>query len=325
MAAHPNINTLASVYTPRQVAEYTYELLVARQDKGRVSCGTAVSSLDSALNPLLPGELCVVMANTSHYKTGFMSAWARSIASRITCDTEGKPAEIVVYVSWETAVEELGAMDFARMTGLAGAYLWNGALTLEDMRCLRGSLEQRARAPLWVLGVSLRRRRKQAPLTLPSVSESLEAVENTYTLTAACIFLDYLQEIPAPKAGDRREQMIANMEQAKQLARDCGCPVVIGVQAGRQVLERDFKLPQLGDGQETSRIEQAADKVLTLWLPRNTEQLGTTLPQLGLEVSDNLLVVGIQKQRFGRAGKIIPVYVNFDSNSLAPLVRETLE
>jgi hypothetical protein len=73
-------------------------------------------------------------------------------------------------------------------------------------------------------------------------------------------------------------------------------------------LARDFKLPEIGDAQESSRAEQDADKVLALWYPCKTEPLGTRMAALGgVEVSDELMVMGIRKQRHAASGQVFPL------------------
>lgn len=306
-----------TVYTPRQVGQYTYDVIAARQDTGKVRPSTGIGTLDTVVHAMLPGELCVVLANTSNYKTGFMSFWARQVAERITPKPASEPAEMVIYVSWETAVEELGAMDFARATGLSGSHIWHDSLDLDEMNLLHAASKQRERLPIWIIGHSITRRHKRVPLTIARIGEALDAVESHWQRSPAIIFLDHLQEIDTAKGEDRREKVLNNVEGAKQLARDLACPVVLGVQAGRQCLEREWKLPELGDGQETSRIEQVADKVLALWLPAKTEQPGAVLANTGWTVDDHLLVVGVRKQRFGESGKALPLHVDFATNVIA--------
>jgi len=216
-------------------------------------------------------------------------------------------------------------MDFARTTGLSGAHIWHDTLSIEEMRQLDGASKKRASLPVWIVGHSITRRQKHQSLTLGRISAALQSVEAAYKRTPALVFLDHLQEIDLEDGEDRREKVLNNVERAKQLARDLACPVVLGVQAGRQCLTREWKLPEIGDGQETSRIEQAADKVLALWLPGRTEPLRSTLPQTGWPVVDNLLVLGIRKQRFGQSGNMLPLYVDFATNKIAPMQIETME
>lgn len=313
------------VYTPRQVSQYTYQVITARQTGGNVSPATGLADLDAAMHAPLPGELCIVMANTSHYKTGFMSFWAGQVARRTPATAPDAPGQMVVYVSWETAVEELGAMDFARTTGLSGAHIWHDSLDLDEMRLLQQAANRREHLPIWIVGHSITRRHKRMPLTLARITQALDAVEATYQRTASMIFLDHLQEIDAGKGADMRERTLNNVEAAKQLARDLGCPVVLGVQARRECLDRSWKLPDLGDGQETSRIEQVADKVLTLWLPGKTESRGAILERMAWPVTEDLLVLGIRKQRFGQSGNILPLRVDFATNTIRQMQLETME
>jgi replicative DNA helicase len=323
--AIPTTDLASSVYTPRQVGQYTYDVIASRQDAGKVRPNTGISSLDQVVHALLPGELCVVLAYTGNYKTGFMSFWARRVAERIENRPDGDPAEMVVYASWETAVEELGAMDFARTTGLSGAHIWHDSLDIGEMQTLQKASKHREALPIWIIGHSITRRQKRVPLTLKRIGDALDAVETHWQRTPAIMYLDHLQEIDTGPGEDRREKVLRNVEGAKQLARELACPVVLGVQAGRQCMERGWKLPELSDGQETSRIEQVADKVLALWLPAKTEAPGTMLENTGWTVTPNMLVLGVRKQRFGESGAALYLRVDFATNEIAATVAERME
>lgn len=141
---------------------------------------------------------------------------------------------------------------------------------------------------------------------MTAVSKGLESIENLYQLKPAVVFIDYLQDIdPENPRDDRRLQIMRDVGAIRQLSRDCACPVIVGCQAGRQVLGRDMKLPEIGDGQETSKIEQSADKVLSLWYPCKTEPEGSDV--LGEMVTPELMIMGIRKQRHAPSGQVFPV------------------
>jgi hypothetical protein len=95
-------------------------------------------------------------------------------------------------------------------------------------------------------------------------------------------------------------------------------PVMLGSQAKRISKERAWRLPQIDDGQETSNLEQSADSLLSVWMPKQDYPEGKPIEygSLQLVVTPNLLLVGILKQRFGVAPKIIPLHVQPEINEI---------
>jgi replicative DNA helicase len=303
-------SSLRQIYTPNDVATYTIEAIEKRRLTHDFALRTLVPTIDSALRPLMPGELIFIMANTGQGKTSLMQFWARQVVKQLQQRPDIKDA--VVYASWETITEELGLYDLCGITGVNSSLAWSGDVTDAEMEKLRVAAMRRAAMPLWVMAPSLKRRREGKGLTMTAVSASLERVEHIYAIKPAIIFIDYLQIItPENVTDDRRIQVLRSVDALRQLGRDCGAPVVVGSQAGRQVLERDDKLPEIGDGQESSRQEQDADRVLALWYPCKTEGLGTRLSDYDVEVNDRLMLLGIRKQRHAASGQVI--LLDFDA------------
>jgi len=305
------------IYSANDVATYTMDVVDRRAAERQEAMRSRIPTLDKHMKPLLPGETVFVSAYTSNGKTAFMSAWARN-ATRMLQEWKDEK-RVVVYITWETLVEEEGLYDLCSMTGLDASAVWYGDADDDQRQTLRGAAMRRATAPLWLIGYSLKRRREIDKMTMPKVLEALRVMEDSDGLRPAVIFLDYVQKIPPmDRRGDRREQVLANVDAVFQLARDCGAPVVAGCQAGRQVLERGFKLPEIGDGQETSRIEQDADKVLALWYPCKSEAVGTIIDEVGgVTVSPNLMICGIRKQRHAASGQVFPLHFDPGRNTFS--------
>lgn len=291
------------VYTGNDIANYALEAIEGRKAGRGRELQTGIASLDKYMAPVMPGETVIVMAYTSHGKTAFMQHWARQVCKQIA-----EPGRLAVYVTWETMIEELGIYDLCGLTGIDAATAWRGQLADEEMERLRMAGMRRAAMPLWALGYSMKRKR-EVRLNMATVQDSLKAMEDTWQQSPAIIFLDYLQRIdPHDWKADRRVQVLQIIDAIQQLARDFACCVVAGCQAGRQVLERPFPLPQIGDGQETSRIEQDADKVLSLYFPAKIKPVGEPIQELGgLAVADDLVVMGIRKQRHAASGQVFPL------------------
>jgi replicative DNA helicase len=307
---------LRTVYGPNDVATYTMDEIVRRRKEKHYALGTGVGTIDHYMRPVMPGETIFVLAHTSNGKTSFMQFWARQVVGQL--QRRETADEVVVYISWETLVEELGLYDLCGMTGIDGTSAWYGDVTDPEVERLRVASMRRAGMPLWVMGDSLKRRRELDGISMPVVSDAMKRLETEWGIRPAIIFLDYLQKItPENWKEDRRIQVLRNCDHIYQLARDCGCPVIVGSQAGREVMGRDFKLPEIGDGQETSRQEQDADKVLSLWYPCKSEPLGSEIPELDVEVTKDLMVMGIRKQRHAESGQVFPLRFDAARNVFA--------
>lgn len=307
------------VYQPLDVGK----IVVREVDERRKHPGAGVRSyikpLDEHLLPLRPGELVVVIGRTSNYKSGLMQYWARNIAQDIDGD-----GEIVVYVTWEMAVEELGLYDLAASASINASEIAQGRVSDEAWERLQAAAMQRAAIPLWLIGHSVDRRKRRPDLTLSNVGRALQWIDDEKNMRPRAIFLDYLGQMQAEKGEDRRMQTFENVRRCKDMALALGCPVILGVQAGRQMDGREWKLPEIGDGQESSNIEQTADKVISVWLPKTSEPIGSILRLPGgkgpeITVTDNLLVIGLKKQRLGPANKVVFCYADVAKNDIKPL------
>jgi hypothetical protein len=148
----------------------------------------------------------------------------------------------------------------------------------------------------------------------------------------AGLFFDYLQAFPidpeikeSTKDAQRRLQVREDIYRLRQAAAYFKCPVFVAIQA-KQNLEGaspPIMLPGVYDGEETSSIAQRLDRVITLWMPKQTHLVGETIDYKGrwFKVEENQLFVKIAKQRGGLpAGKVWPCRIDFRHNTIAPEV-----
>jgi hypothetical protein len=76
----------------------------------------------------------------------------------------------------------------------------------------------------------------------------------------------------------------------------------------------------------SSNIEHTADKMISLWMPKTTEPSGDVVPGTdGLRVTDNLLLLGVMKQKLGPAGFWKPLFVDPTTNDVKGMVVEDYE
>jgi len=313
-------------YSPPEIGTLVLKTIAERKAQPGAGIRLGVPSVDKQLLPLRPGDLCTITGRPSNYKSGLMSFWARKVAHDLT-QAEGSEHRVVVYITWEMAIEEIGLYDLSATSGLSAADLSQGRCTDVDFDSLQKAAMRRAMSPLWLIGHSIERRKKRTRLTLSNVAKALAWLDDEMGLQPAIVFLDYLQQMAPERMMDngetsRRLDVFENVARCKDMAIALGCPVVLGVQAGRQVDDRDWKLPGMQDQMESSNIEHTADKMLSVWYPKMTEKKGDLLPRdNSLVISDNLLILGIVKQRMGPAGGWVPLYVDPMRNEISELQR----
>ena len=310
------------VYTPSEVGTLVLGAVSERKANPGAGIRLGIPEVDAQLLPLRPGELVTITGRPGNYKSGLMQFWARRVANELLASQDEHG--IVVYVTWEMAVEEIGLYDLAAATALDAAELAQGRLDDAAFERLQAAAVRRACIPLWLIGHSIERRKKRPRLTMGNVAKALEWIEDNMEFHPRIVFLDYLQQMePERRPGqevNRRMDIFENVHRCKDMALALGCPVVLGVQATRAVDERTWKLPQIGDQMESSNIEHTADKMISVWMPKTSEPPGL-LGNTDLEVNDNLLILGIIKQKLGPAGGWWGLYVDPTRNVITGLER----
>jgi replicative DNA helicase len=135
---------------------------------------------------------------------------------------------------------------------------------------------------------------------------SVAQIEATCRLLAAspaglaAVVIDYLQLVtpPADSKRDGREQQVAAMSRRlKLMARAVDCPVFLVAQLNRES-EKDDRRPRLSDLRESGAIEQDADRVWLLFVPKPAP--GAPLPDE--DASTVQITITQAKCRNGPAG-----------------------
>lgn len=299
------------IFSPSESASLAVKALDDLKNNRGSGLLTGIKPLDNLLLPLRPAELCVVLGYTSWYKSGFMNWLLKASVKQLN------PNDIVVKVTWEDSVEEDTLKWISSDAAIPISTLVKGETT--DWQAIMRSYERRTTTPLWIVGHSNQQSslagKSRPRMTMTDVLSAIDYISNEILdtkLKVRMVVLDYLQRI-RPDSSDgstKREQMMEAVNKSKDMSIQLGCPVVLGVQAARSVLQREYKLPRLDDGLETSNIEQSSDKVLSLWYPIKTENEGVYIEQDKVYVQPNLLIVGIMKQKMGIAPASIPLWVD---------------
>lgn len=308
------------VFDPPKAASLTIEALEDLQKNRDRGVHTGIVGLDNVLLPMLPSELITIIGYTSWYKSGFMNWVAKHALENV------KENEVVIKVTWEQSIEEDTLVWIANNASISISMLAKGEYSETDWKMVMGSYKQRILTPLWIVGHSSKEseagHRARPRMTMTDVQRALDFICKGATdkeLKIRLIVLDYLQRIrPDPQDGStKREQMMEAVNRSKDTAIQFGCPVMLGVQASRDVLNRNFKLPRLDDGLETSNIEQSSDKVISLWYPIKTEEEGAIVMEK--PVNKNLLICGLLKQKMGVAPVTAALFVDPEKNIIGSL------
>jgi replicative DNA helicase len=319
-----------AVYTPPEWAGYALEAIKRTQGSATRGLALPIAEIRDYFAPVLPGQVCALIAQTSNYKSGFMHFWEREAANALI--EEGRIDEAIVHVSVEECVEEQAYLYLSRETGEDAGKLARG--DIQDWKRLEEAATRIGNIPIYRIGDSLARAEDMPELYLSNMIRSIRELVTGWKIKPAALFFDYLQAFPfdpevkrAAPSDQRRLQVREDIYRLRQAAAYFDCPVIVGVQA-KQHLDgapdaKNFQLPGIYDGEESSAIAQRADRIITMWMPKQTHAVGTTikLPDKDMEfkVRENLLFVKVAKQRGGLpAGKTWPCAIDFNKNHIAP-------
>lgn len=319
--------TAQIIYTPQEAAFVAVEgVKAAREGLTRaISLPASLGELATYFAPVAPGQIAVVQAQTSQFKSGFMRFWQTHAAEQLA--RENRQDEAIVHVSTEELIEEQVYYQMERYSGEQAGLLARGQVGNWD-RLINASATI-AGVPIYRIGDSLARPSEYSHLYLTNVARAIKALqagEITGNATRiAIVYVDYLQALPIDPEirsrgkleEQRRLQVRQDVYRLKEMAKFFGCPVVVGCQA-KQELEHGSKsgwqMPGLYDGSETASIAERFDRVLCLWMPKQTSTVGARIEKgdLSFVVEENQLLIKVAKQRGGLpAGKIFANRINF--------------
>ena len=305
------------VFSPQQASVLAVQSVEFRRDIKNAGLKTGIADLDHDLLPMRGGELISIIAFTSNYKTGTMSFIAKSACEQI----DAEAGEIVIYLSWEQSVEEQTLLDISFTSMIEASRLYRGDLTDAQWQIMLKASVERATKPLWLIGHSESSGSRRPRLSMTDVGNALAYVVDIQKRKPKLIVLDYLQRINRDdcKSTDIRVAHMEIVDRAKDMALAFGCPVILGTQAGRQILERTWKIPTLADSLESSNLEQSSDKIIGIWYPKTTEPLNKEIrysPTISYTVTGNLLLVSILKQKYGKAPTLMALHVQPEVNKI---------
>jgi hypothetical protein len=275
--------------------------------------------------PLLPWEICAVQAQTSNGKTMFTNFWERQTAEQLK---RQKRDEIIIHVSLEESIEAMAFNDYGRILKQRPADFARGTFT--DWAKMDWAMTEISGMPVWRIGDSADRDPVAPELTLSNIYRSIqELVKGNITgetWKPAVVIVDYLQALPidpevktAQKQDQRRLQVAQDVFRLREMTTHLKCPIIVPLQAKQDLAGENppYKIPGMYDGMETSAIATRFDRILSLWMPKTSYLIGSTVSNkdssVTLKVKEDQAFFKVVKQRGGLpAGRTWELKVNYD-------------
>ena len=200
-------------YTPLQVSTYGLQAVRNARDNTMRGVGVGIAEVRDYLAPVLPGQVCSIIAQTSHYKSGFLHMIEHAAAMELT--RQGRDDEILIHVSVEECVEEQAFLEFARLSNEDAGQLARG--NVQDWDRLESAAIKVGSIPIYRIGDSLARAEDIPNLYMSNIYRSIKTLAEDildWRPKIAGIFFDYLQAFPidpehkaASKDAQRRLQV----------------------------------------------------------------------------------------------------------------------
>jgi replicative DNA helicase len=255
-----------------------------------------------------------ILADTSNYKTGFMTFVAREASKHL----DAAAGEVGLYCTWEDPVEDFALADIANISNISLASVYNGSITPDERNeILKGSIK-RATFPLWLVGHSEYKNARRPRLTMGDIAQALEYIVDVQKRTVKFVMLDYLQRISRDDIntrGDTRAGFVEIMDRVKDMALAFNCGVMIGSQVKREVQERKHRQPLVHDAQETSNFEHTCDGIISMQMPAKYMPISEPFAS-GINVTNRLLVIQPIKQKKGATGQVFCYDAVYETNSI---------
>lgn len=322
-------NQREAVFTPAETSALGVEHVREMEKSKHRAMPLDIDRVGEYLAPLMPGELCGVQAQTHNYKSGFLNAWEHSLARYL--NRQGRTEEVIIHIDTENTIEALALLEIARGSEHSVADLSRG--NVRDWGKVIQAAGKIAGVNIYRIGGALGRD-DMPELYLSNIYRAIKYLLSGELLgrelTAACIFVDYLQALPidpevrrgAELTSQRRLQVREDVYRLRRMAAYFRCPVVVAIQAKQNMTGHggaSMMIPGTYDGEETSSIAQRFDRLVSLWMPKTTHTVGEHIQHRGFsfEVSEEAIWVKVNKQRGGLpSGKAWLCEVDYMTNRI---------
>jgi len=304
MQKRPEVEPTSYIHMPPRAITVSVDEYERRISSPR-SLTWGMEKIDDRVIPPMPGDLISILGRPGMGKTTIMVFLAKRFSGIANQKLLNVERPLFIYATWETMVEEFMGVFSAQSSGF----------TLEDIGRGNADLAKIKRAMVHSMGLSVAVFGRSMPdartsIPTPTLFNLSDAIKilNDMGHTVVGVFIDYLQQIPGLHYNDRRDDRSArsseNLAYIKEVGIATGTFMIVGCQARREVDDYGgLKFPQLSDGQWTSTIEQASDKVFSITIPVKYLPEGTeiTIGRWEYAVTDSMMGIRMLKQRFGPA------------------------
>lgn len=222
------------------------------------------SKIDEMLTGFKPGELIILAARPSMWKTAF----ALNVLTNVALEQKKSVAMLSLEMSKESIVDRI--MSEVSWVPMYKISKWN--LDNADFAQMGEAMEKLSTANIFL--------DDKAWITVPVLKSKLRKLK-LEKKQLDLVIIDYLQLMHSAKFQDNRVQEISEISRGlKELAKELQLPIIALSQLSRAVEARVDKKPQLSDLRESGSIEQDADSVLMLhreeYYDPDTDRKGAT-------------------------------------------------
>ena len=206
------------------------------------------TQIDEMLTGFKPGELIILAARPSMWKTAF----ALNVLTNIALEQKKSVAMLSLEMSKESIVDRI--MSEVSWVPMYKISKWN--LDNADFAQMGDAMEKLSAANIFL--------DDKAWITVPMLKSKLRKLK-IEKKELDLVIIDYLQLMHATMFEWNRVQEISEISRwLKELAKELQVPILALSQLSRAVEQRVDKKPQLSDLRESGSIEQDADAVLML-------------------------------------------------------------
>ena len=175
------------VYTPIEATNAGIAYLESIEANKYRAMPVYVAGVRDYFAPVMPGRIAAVIAQTSHYKSGFLRYQARETA-RAIAEIPERQDECIFWISTEEDIEEQMLHEFAHYTKTPIHNLAHG--TVIDWDNLLGEATKVSTVPIYRIGVSLSGERgvESSDLYLSNIARELVWAVEEFNLKPAGLF-----------------------------------------------------------------------------------------------------------------------------------------
>jgi len=327
-----NFDPKTAVYTPPESSQYGLDAIEDIKKNQRRGLGVGIEGIRDYFAPLRPGQLAMLFAQTSNYKTGMLHYLENVAVNQL--EAQGRYKEVIVHISVEENIEEQSFLELGRRVGQSAAKLAGGQVDNWDR--LKIAAIEMGKIPVYRIGESMARADDYPLLTVTNMIKAVDVLRKGEVtgkpLEIAGLFFDYLQAFPfdpeiRQKGGlsdQRRLQVRNDVYHLRHAAALFKCPIWVAVQAKQTLAGTigQIEIPGVYDGAEAKDISDRADRIWAQWMPKMTHPLGTEIKHKGRTlfiVEEDILVIRVLKQKPGLpSGKMWVCRINFDDGTICP-------